>query len=687
MRRHPQAVRGPLRPVEVATAGVMGAITVATAVLGWILPHASAVQAAGAVPMGLLAQRHRPRAVLAAVVAGCVVSFLVAGTGPAYSVVACAVVGGLVGEVKRRERGVAVLVAATVALAPLLAAASDGLLYVFSASRALTLDQVRNAVHGITGTMGRVQGLGGAARHLDRWTATALAEWWATVAVLVVVGLAVSVSVGWVLVGAVLDRLSWMAPDDRLDAPDDPRPVAPLPVRARDVRVRYPGATADALHGASLVIDRPELVALVGENGSGKSTLARVLTGRPPDGGTVERAGSPGLGRPGGTALVGQRPESQVLGVRVADDVVWGLPAGVAVDVEALLEAVGLAGMGTRETAGLSGGELQRLALAAALARRPRLLLSDESTAMIDQAGRRQLMALLGRLPAERAMAVVHVTHRADEAGAAERVVRLAGGRIAAGGHAEYLGAAQEALATLAAPRAGSRRRRPVLAAQSVSHTYAAGTPWAQPALAHVELTVGEGDGLLIVGGNGSGKSTLAWALSGLLRTSEGRCLLDGRPVDEQVGAVALAFQHARLQLQRPTVGADIRAASGIGPEAVAAALGQVGLGADVAARRVDQLSGGEMRRAALAGLLARRPRVLILDEPLAGLDPPSRRALLELLVRLRSEGLTLVVISHDLEGIGAVCDRAVRLAGGRLSAEDPSPDAPEAAAGAVAGP
>jgi len=166
---------------------------------------------------------------------------------------------------------------------------------------------------------------------------------------------------------------------DLLDAPPDDRPIAPLPVTLHEASFRYPGARTDALTAVSLTVDVGEFVAVVGHNGSGKSTLTRLLAGRPPSTGAVERPGSAGLGRLGGTALVLQRPESQTLGVQVADDVVWGLSPELAeqVEVESLLAEVGLGGMGKSETATLSGGQQQRLAVAAALARRPALLIAD----------------------------------------------------------------------------------------------------------------------------------------------------------------------------------------------------------------------------------------------------------------------------------------------------------------------
>jgi energy-coupling factor transport system ATP-binding protein len=430
----------------------------------------------------------------------------------------------------------------------------------------------------------------------------------------------------------------------------------------------------------SVHFEPAEMVAVVGDNGSGKSTLTRILAGRAPTDGEVDRPGPAGLGRPGGTAVVLQHPETQVLGVRVADDVVWGMPEGEDVDVEGLLGRVGLAGMGQRETSGLSGGELQRLAVAAALARRPRLVVSDESTAMVDQEGRRLLTDLLGSLARSEGMAVVHVTHRREEAEQADRLYRLGDGLVvgassgpdgglatggAAGGGDEVVGdrpvAGTSDVAGLGISEGGPGAGR-VLRVSGVSHTYAIGTPWAKTALSGVDLEVSAGDGLLIVGGNGSGKSTLAWIMAGLLRPTYGACTLDGTDVSARIGSVSLAFQHARLQLQRATVGADIKAAG-------AAALEAVGLDPGrFAGRRVDELSGGEQRRVALAGLLSRRPAVLLLDEPMAGLDAPSRSGLIGLLSSLRHDhSLTVVVISHDNAGMERICDRVVTLVSGRI--------------------
>jgi energy-coupling factor transport system ATP-binding protein len=214
-------------------------------------------------------------------------------------------------------------------------------------------------------------------------------------------------------------------------------------------------------------------------------------------------------------------------------------------------------------------------------------------------------------------------------------------------------------------------RDAPVIELIDVNHEYGSGTPWATAALRDINFTVSEGDGVLIHGLNGSGKSTLAWIMAGLTVPTSGSCLLDGAPVSDQVGAVAISFQAARLQLLRSRVDLDVASAAGFSPHDRARAieaLGSVGLDAALADRRIDQLSGGQMRRVVLAGLLARSPRALILDEPLAGLDGASARGLLRLLEDLRRDGLTIIVISHDFTGLEELCPRILHLQDGALA-------------------
>lgn len=672
--------------------------------------------------MAVVAHRHRFRALVAATVAAAVLSFLVAGTGTVTNVVECACVGGMLGIARRRRWPRVLLALGVTSTGVVLGALSVGLLEVFHSLRRLVFRQIHSAAVGSarileflahevrffsgSASSGGSQGgpelarLLAEASHLALQVGSGLVrDWWVAVAATVVVSTYGYAALCWALLGPVLGRLEAIPPPALVRIDDqEARPVAPLPLEMRSVCYRYPGCEEPALEGVELELSGGTLMAVVGHNGSGKSTLARILAGVRPTEGDVVRPGRAGLGEEGGSALIMQHPETQVLGVRVADDVVWGLADPKAVDVEALLATVGLEGMAHRETAGLSGGELQRLAVAAALARRPSLVVSDESTAMVDPDGRRELLKLFGAL-ARSGVTVVHVTHRVEETAEATQLVEVSGGRVtrarppaqlrgdvatsgsfassSAGASDGGVGGMKPARTSPEAPdpNPAARVTARALVLEAVSHTYHLGTPWACPALHELWLRVDPADGLLVVGANGSGKSTLAWIMAGLTRPSSGSATLDGRPVFEQAGSVGLVFQHARLQLARPRVGEDLVAAGAPAGLGVEAALASVGLPPEMAERPVEALSGGEQRRVAIAAALARRPSILVLDEPLAGLDGPARRGLLRLLRNLRSRvGLAVVIISHDLEGTETVCDRVVHLKGGRLQEASVAP-------------
>ncbi|MFI6570128.1 ABC transporter ATP-binding protein [Nocardia fluminea] len=657
---------GPLRPIELASGAVMAGLTVGLITVGSLVPMAAALQLVAAVPLGLLAQRYRLRALFTATVAASLVTFVAAGVMPALGVMGAATLAGIIGTVKRRGGGFLTVFALGAVAGVGWGLFSVGSLLLFARTRDLFFEAIRNTAKGIENLAGRLPALEPLGRMAAEAVDVVLRWWWIYIGSTVALGVLVSTVISWFVLGAVLDRLAWLPGSDRLDAPLDDRPVGPLPVSLHGVGYRYEGTAVDALSDIDLTIRPGEFVAVVGHNGSGKSTLTRVLAGRPPTTGAVDRPGSAGLGALGGTALVLQRPESQTLGVSVADDVVWGLSAASAaeVDVDALLAEVGLADMGARETATLSGGQQQRLAVAAALARRPALLIADEATSMIDPDGRRELVALLAELPRRHGTAVVLVTHHEADATAADRVIHLADGRMV------------DHLASWPHP-ARDQRRRPmgdtVLELADVRHTYNRGTPWEAPALHGVDLSVRKGEALLIVGGNGSGKSTLAWIIAGLIAPSSGRCELRGTAVGKQVGGVALAFQHSRLQLQKQTVGAEIADWGGraTGSGAVGQALDAVGLDRRLAARSVEELSGGQAKRVVLAAMVASRPQVVVLDEPLAGLDPQGRAEIVELLARLRDSGLTLIIISHDVAEMSMVCDRTVHLDDGVVVSAD----------------
>ncbi|MDT7760920.1 MAG: energy-coupling factor transport system ATP-binding protein [Mycobacterium sp.] len=660
---------GSLDPVELAQASVMAALCAATAIVSVVVPFAAGVSLLGTVPMGLLAYRYRLRVLIAATVAGCVIAFLIAGMGGFMTVINSAYIGGLTGIVKRRGRGKPTVLLSSLVAGALIGLATVGALSVLARLRHLIFDAATANVNGLAAVIARIPHLEPVAHRLKHDFAIALDYWPYLFFGSSVLSIVIVTFIGWWALSRVMGRLLGIPDVHKLQSSTDTGPIAPVPARLHDVRFRYPKADQDALGPVSLSVEPGEHLAVTGANGSGKTTLMLMLAGREPTSGTIERPGAVGLGKLGGTAVIMQHPESQVLGTRVADDVVWGLPPGTTTDVHQLLTEVGLDGLAERDTGGLSGGELQRLAVAAALAREPSLLIADEVTSMVDQDGRDTLMSVLSGLTQHHRMSLVHITHYNDEADAADRVINLTGN----GGAADNTEMVESAAAPAATLSMAHHSEAPVLELTGVGHEYASGTPWAKTALRDINFAVHEGDGVLIHGLNGSGKSTLAWIMAGLTVPTDGSCLLDGAPVSDQVGGVAISFQAARLQLMRSRVDREVASAAGFSPRdhgRVVEALATVGLDPGLANRRIDQLSGGQMRRVVLAGLLARSPRALILDEPLAGLDAASARGLLRLLEDLRrNAGLTVVVISHDFSGLEELCPRTLHLHDGALAA------------------
>jgi energy-coupling factor transport system ATP-binding protein len=222
---------------------------------------------------------------------------------------------------------------------------------------------------------------------------------------------------------------------------------------------------------------------------------------------------------------------------------------------------------------------------------------------------------------------------------------------------------------------------------ENLAHTYARGTPLAHAALRGVSLEIAPGERVGIVGRTGSGKSTLVQHLAGLLKPTSGRVLLNGvaahaRSSAAQRRKLALAFQYPEHQIFEHTVWREVAFGPrnlGLGQDEIAArvawALEMVGLGVEEMGGRVPfTLSGGEMRRVALASVLAMRPEVLILDEPTAGLDPHGRRALLAQVRRWQDEiGMTLVLVSHDLDELARVVERVVLLNDGQVATDGPA--------------
>ena len=419
----------------------MAALCAATAIISIVVPFAGALSLLGTVPMGLLAYRYRFRVLIAGTVAAGLIAFLIAGLGGLMTVVHSAYVGGLTGVVKRRQRGTGTVIVVSVLAGAVFTAFAVAALALLSRLRHLIFDALTANINGVAAVLtgigrfvtkhpfplsGRIaDGLDRTAHGLQWFLAEALHYWPWLIFANGTVSIVVVSLIGWWALSRVLNRMRGIPDVHKLDAPLDTAPIGPVPVRLDEVRFRYPNTDHDALRPVNLEVKAGEHLAITGANGSGKTTLMLVLAGREPTSGTIERPGSVGLGRLGGTAVVMQHPESQVLGTRVADDVVWGLPPGTTTDVTQLLREVGLESHAERDTGSLSGGELQRLAVAAALAREPALLIADEVTSMVDQEGREALLGVLSGLKQRHRTALVHITHYNNEAESADSTINL----------------------------------------------------------------------------------------------------------------------------------------------------------------------------------------------------------------------------------------------------------------------
>lgn len=496
-------------------------------------------------------------------------------------------------------------------------------------------------------------------------------------------------------------------------------------LEVREASFAYPGG-GRALSDVSLRIAPGERVVAMGLNGSGKSTLARLLNGGIlPTSGSVEvdgveasRTGARELARLVG--FVRQDPRSQIVSSLVSDEVAFGprnlglVREEVRARASEALAYCGLEPLADRLTTELSGGQQQLLALAGVIAMRPRYLVLDEACAQLDAGLRRQVREIVRRMRAD-GVGVLEIAHDVEALYGATRALVLEGGRIVWEGAPSALVADERALAAAGlsgdygaralgrAVRtgyelgdvpdpeglgrhlaslgpagaagddgAGAARDLPAgrghaLALEGVSVSYRAAE-----ALSEVSLTASSGL-TLVLGRSGSGKTTMARVLAGILYPTAGEALLDGGRV--RAGAVGLAFQRPEDQLFANTVLEDVSfapLAQGHAPgearELALEAARELGVGEDLLGRSPFELSGGQVRRVALAGVVAARPAALVLDEPTAGLDGPSRDHLRGLVRRMASRGAAVVVMTHDPGEWLGDADRVAFLDGGRLA-------------------
>jgi energy-coupling factor transport system ATP-binding protein len=481
----------------------------------------------------------------------------------------------------------------------------------------------------------------------------------------------------------------------------------------------YPHAERAALSDVSVEVGPGELVVLAGRSGCGKTTLLRAACGLVPHfhggevSGRIEVGGVDALASgPGELAAavgyVAQDPETQVVSTTVAAEIELPLelrgetPTARARAVEEVALALAIPELLGRTVDTLSGGELQRVALAAALVTRPRLVLLDEPTSQLDPVAGDELIWLLRRLNEEWGITILLAEHRLERClAAADRVLAMDSGTISFDGSPpDFLTWAQDADPALETPAArlfslagiaplptGVRDARRTLAdiervgeepaKRSREEGVRSPIPWAlevrdlwvelgdgderRDVLKGLEVTVGRGERVALMGRNGAGKSTLLRTVAGLVGPARGKALApDG---------IALLTQNPGDYLVRERVGDELPGEDG------REALLVVGLEEAVDADPRD-LSGGERQRLALAIVLAGGmdgaglPGLVALDEPTRGMDRARKEDLAALVERLAGSGAGVVVATHDVEFAAAFAERVVLLGDGVVIAD-----------------
>ena len=494
----------------------------------------------------------------------------------------------------------------------------------------------------------------------------------------------------------------------------------------------------NAIRGINFDAGEGEFIVVAGVNGSGKSTFAKILNRLLlPIEGTVLIGGLDAM-QEGNiipirkmVGMVFQNPDDQLIGSVVEEDVAFGaenigVPHKELVKrVEDALAQVGLsASMRIEE---LSGGGKQKVAIAGVLAMKPRCIVLDEATSMLDPKSRRDVLQLMKELQ-KQGITIILITHLMEELLLADWIYVMHQGRLAMKGSREVIFAQPEKLREFglelpmtvqlahALAKCGCMRTKDLFSIEAIAERIYKEHPYAflkektmEPApagkkakalsqaivLQHVHLNYGEkpiltdvccsiekGSYTAIIGPSGAGKSTLLQMIPALISPTDGNIYVDGLEVTDASADIAalrkkigFIFQYPEQQLFAKNVYEDVVfgprnvGISEVGAEKRAyEAIQFVGLPQDVYDLPMDKLSGGQKRRVALAGVIAMQPDYLILDEPLAGLDPVGKKKMLDILRALhRDAGITVVVVSHDADAVVEDAEQVLYLQDGKI--------------------
>ena len=513
----------------------------------------------------------------------------------------------------------------------------------------------------------------------------------------------------------------------------------------------------EALKDVSLDVEKGQFVAILGRNGSGKSTLAKHINALlfPSEGevivdGMDTEDGELRLKIRQTAGMVFQNPDNQIVGNLVEEDIAFG-PENLGIPtadiwnrVDEALDKTGMEAFRNQSPNHLSGGQKQRVAIAGVLAMHPKCIIFDESTAMLDPQGRRNIIDVARGLQQEYGITILLITHHMDEVLAADHVFVMKDGRIMGQGtpmeifaqhklleecglrlpvlyqYLDFL--EQEQIIDAVTYRnihnvedlitEMTRRYQKEQADQTelpndlideiqvernasegillnhVSYVYNKGFADERTALNDVNLHITKGEFVAVIGHTGSGKSTLMQHLNGLYTATEGTVYYNGQDIADRDFSikqlrqkVGLVFQYPEYQLFAETVEKDVC----FGPENMDIskveaqkrayeAIEAVGLPDTIYDCSPLQLSGGQKRRVAIAGILAMQPDYLVLDEPTAGLDPYSAEKLLEMLKDLQvRQGIAIILVSHSMEEVAEYADRIVVMDQGKICFDEPT--------------
>lgn len=465
-------------------------------------------------------------------------------------------------------------------------------------------------------------------------------------------------------------------------------------VSLQKVRFSYDGGKTWILDGIDLEIAYGQRIAIIGKNGSGKSTLAKIIAGlSSPDSGIVTLCGIKVFeannvdskayqkARESIGALF-QSPEDQIVTTVVEDDVAFGLENLCASkefmkqNISNALRAVNMENHRFSDPSNMSGGQQQRVAIASSIATKSKLLVLDEPTSMLDSCAKEDVNKLFNKLQTS-GTTIVQVTHKISECKNADRILMLENGKLRDVSLLELDEFFTEKSPAVIESKSMTENAKKSNTAIEISNLNVSYTNSQTPIIRDYSLSVKSGEIVAIMGKNGCGKSTLAKAICALIKYDSGSICVNGIKISEKTSKsqmreirknIGYVMQLPEQQLFAQTVFEDVAyGPKNFGLEGrelhsrILNALKSLHI-EHLAQKSPFELSGGQQRLAAIAGVLACNPKILVLDEPTAGLDFEYAKIVLKILSDLHNKGITIIVITHDLNEAKSLGARIVTL-------------------------